>query len=551
MVKSIAPGFLARLACGLICFSAFHGLSANEFTIDDSRNFTVTESTEMFLDDEAISQEDFEALSHEGYLVKFDVGDDVSDDFTAGTVLSATATIQLKGPVTSVSPLEVFDQRLIIESDTVFEDLSPSTLGSLNPGDILEISGLPIESGGLRVLRLELKSAGVDEWKLTGVVTGQSATSIFIGTQEVIDTGITPRDCDSGLVTGALVEIKATPDPGFAAGQPLDTVTDIECIDPSLVVDDVSGALIRAVQSGLITALALPGSFFLNEQRVLFDSTTVFIGGDVEDLQVNSFVEVLGELDASNDTLVARAVTFRQSRVRIRAPVSPADIDIGNGLTVLQIPVIINSLTEDEDNIVASGIGADQHIEVRGYLDGGVVVASRVRERGDPEFDDVDVRGPAADLAGDTFTILGVNINTTGSSFRDEAGNSISKAAFFALLTAGAEVAAEDGLYDPGSHTLSNAEIQLEDRTNVSKPAAPAIDIKGGLGGRGIGTISKFTAAAAGSPPPGGTPPPPPAPPPASPASGGGGGGGGSLPAGIVGSLLCLLVIRWFTKRAH
>ena len=111
-------------------------------------------------------------------------------------------------------------------------------------------------------------------------------------------------------------------------------------------------------------------------------------------------LEAEGELDTSTGILSADKIKFRETRVRIEAPVNVPGGGLGSSFTIMDIiPVNTTSLTEDDDGLVdGSGPAGNIQVEVRGFVDSsGTVFANEVRERGTADLTDVRLRGPATD----------------------------------------------------------------------------------------------------------------------------------------------------------
>lgn len=428
--------------------------------INDTREFELGGNTQVRIDGDDSSEDDLAI----GMVVRFEVEDDVNDDFTAGTASIIEAVHQVKGPVTSLSPLSVLGQTIITTASTVLEGFNSTA--SLALGDELEVSGHADAGGIVRATRLELKTQGLVVWKLVGTVAGVNTDGFNISSQFVALNGIQPRDCGGGLANGDLVEIKATPDDGFSAGESLTTVTDVECISAALSVsgNPVASAIAGEIE-GFVTQVLPGGGFVVNGQSVIINASTLFEGGSVDDLVVGVKLEAEGRFDTSSSVLAAVRIRFRETRVRIEAPLASADIDVGESLDILGIHVIANAQTEDEDGIVSAGNG-DRQVEIRGYVDGdGNVIAEEVRERGDIDFEDVRLRGPVSEInaPAQRLVILGVLVDvSTAGTLYDGPGVAVDINAFFGALSVG-EVVQVDGEYVAASSLLLADEVELED----------------------------------------------------------------------------------------
>ena len=197
-------------------------------------------------------------------------------------------------------------------------------------------------------------------------------------------------------------------------------------------------------------------NFTINGQKVVTNSSTIFVGGLKADFAVGIKVEAEGPLDA-NGVIVAVKVAFR-SNIKIEADASAVT---ATGLTVLGKAVAINSFTRVDNGPLANG----QHVEVRALLDrDGNLIATRIVVR------NADTRtflqGPvsAKDSTAGTLTILGVPIITTGAEFRisvDAVDQPVAKDAFFAQVNIGVTVIKVRWTTADTTLAVKQAEIQL------------------------------------------------------------------------------------------
>ena len=432
--------------------------------INGTRVFEIDAETEILLDGTAVSEADLQAEGL-GMFVRVLVGTDVNSDFTSGTVVSIKAEHLVKGPVTALSPLKVLGQTVVVTAETELPDgLVPAT--DLGLGDIVQVSGYASADNTIQATRLELKPDVIAEWKLVGPVSGLTASAFMIGDQQVNFGGITPRDCGAGLGNGDLVKVKADAGfAGFAGGDPLTTVTDVECISGELEIPEGAEGELEAEVEGLVTAVALP-EFAVSGQQVVIDPTTVFRGGREEDIVLGAKVEAQGKLDTATGVLTAEKITFRDNRIRMRAPLTANN---GTTLTVLGLPIITTPLTEDDDAVLPSMVFGFQ-VEVRGFEDGlGQLIATEIKHKGTQDLNDVRLRGrvdsaPAPALP--ELTILGITVITTGMTFTGGDGADLTPTEFFALIAAGSEVDLRGGVYAVVPNTISNiggTEIRIED----------------------------------------------------------------------------------------
>lgn len=425
--------------------------------VNTTSTFAITTDTVITINGETATESDLAV----GMVVSYNIGDDASADLSSGTADSISAGSLLTGPVTSVNPLQVLRQNVVTTGGTTGDNAANLALG-----DVVEVYGFADNNNTVQASRLELKAGGAPVWELTGIATNVVAdTSFSIGNQTATLNGVVPRDCTDGFNNGDLVEVKATPPASFSDGDALDTVTDVECVAAGLTPpDNPVGTTIPAEIEGFVNSVTSVSDFVVSGQAVVTNASTIFVDGTVDDLFVGSKVEAEGQLDTGTGVLTATTVKFKETRVRIEAPLTSADVVAGESLEILGITVVATAFTEDEDGIIASGTVNNQQVEVRGFVDStGTVFATRVRERGDPDPNDVRLRGPVSNIVPPLFEILGVTVDAgSAAQIFNAAGNTIDMDQFFNLISDGSNVQVEDGQYD-GVSRINNGEIEIED----------------------------------------------------------------------------------------
>lgn len=453
--------------------------------INVSRDFTTDANTLFFLDDDPVAdQATLEALlcgggacgaTNPGMVARVDIGADVSADFTSGTAVSVNAFNLVKGPVTGVNPLRVLEQTVTVTGDTVLQDVPGNAVANLAPGNIVEVSGFADANNVIQATRLEFKQAGAPVWKLVGPASNVLAGSFQVGNQLVQLNGVMPRDCIGGLTAGDLVEVKATQDPTFAAnGDTLDTVTDVECQVPGLgVPGNANGTVLEAEVEGIVTVINGPGDFVVNGQRVITNAGTLYEGGAAEDIVIGAKLEAEGDLNLGTGILAADKVKFRETRVRIEAPLNIPGPGVGGSFTILDvITVNTTSLTDDDDGIITGLTSGNRQVEVRGFVDStGDVFATELRDRGQADATDVRLRGPTSDtcapLSGDTtLSILGVTVDTASNAIPlvylnetvEPPVQLADNTALCALISVGSGVEVETGIFTSAPPRIDNAE---------------------------------------------------------------------------------------------
>ena len=441
--------------------------------LDDDSIFSTDDRTQFTVDGVTFETEaDFKAAfggsdDVVGAVAVVRVRDNVSDDFSRGTAAEVAAHTAVKGPVTSVDPLRVLGQTVVVTGDTVLADIPA---GGLAVGNEVEVYGFTRDDNVILASRLQRKSPGdMDEWKLTGFVTA-SQPELAIGSQVVFLNALerAPENCASGQpAVGNFVEIKANPAVQDGDGNTL-SARRVECKRQGLIGELDDNVALRRVQ-GFVSAVNPDGSGFTiggagpEGQSVALTSNTTFRNGTLEDLFVGVKVEVTGRV--TNGALTASRVSFREARVRIEAPLQAVS---DGSLTVLGLNIHGSALLEDDDNVLTSG-QVGHNIRMRGFVDrDGKVFATRIDDRGDGTRD-LRLRGPvdagSINTVAQTFRILDITVNPA-SRYQDSRGANedavITAAQFFSIVTDGQPVQVQGGSFSAGRIT-GPEEIELED----------------------------------------------------------------------------------------
>ncbi len=422
-----------------------------------------TSSATVTVDDNPGSESDLRV----GHIVTL-TGSVNSDDST-GTADSIQFDDNVEGPISAIdrasNTLVVLGQTVLVDAATIFDDsITPRSLEGLTVGDFIEVSGLVNADGNTVASRIEKNPAG-GEMEVKGTVSNHdSANSLFDINALTIDySGAMLDNFPNGSIgNGDFVEAKGT----AIDGNGHLVATRVEWKPGGIAGDDNFDGQFRI--EGLITRFVSATDFDVAGQPVTTNGQTVFLNGSANDLALNLKVQVEGSRNGDGVLVAAKVDIRRGSDVRIHATVD--SVEAGADRVVLMgISVRVDALTRIEDNSDADvrmfsigDIGVGDFLEVRGMQDPDDVtgvLASRL-ERDDPD-DEVLLRGPVESVSEPTLTIMGVTIETNGSTqFEDLADNPISSAEFFAAVAPGVIVQAK-GLLS-GSDTLVAEEVEFE-----------------------------------------------------------------------------------------
>jgi hypothetical protein len=376
---------------------------------------------------------------------------------------------------TAAGTLTIAGQVIIVDNETMFDDSIPTrTLAGISVGDVIEVHGFAAAGGSARATRIEKAGVGETEVEVTGLVsnldTGQKRFNI--GTLVVDYSAATLEDFGStGIAAGNLVEVKGT---SFLADGAL-RATKVE--REGHQADGRSGD--DSEVEGLVTRFGSATDFDVAGQKVVTNASTVFVNGTAADLQLNVKVEAEGKFDSSNALVAAKVVFKRQSTARLAAMVESVDAG-GGSFRALGITVVVSNTTLQEDhesddhffNLADLRVG--DWVEVGGYVDPagtGWLIATRL-ERDDPE-DEVELRGPATDVAATSFKVLGVSVELLPDTEYEDEDTRISASEF--LARAAGQTVEVDGNWNGTSLLADEAEIEREGGGVVTPPVTPPV----------------------------------------------------------------------------
>lgn len=345
--------------------------------------------------------------------------------------------------------LDVGGQRVHVDGSTEFQQSRSAGLASYAVGDVIAVSGVADDRGGLRASRIDdsprqaAPSASHDDFDLQGF-----ASNIVAGTS--FELRITPDAAERWLVTiagvtmpagfkdGARVEVHSLSAPAAGTAPVLGTITAsaVDLEDGLDAADDHGELEIE----GIVTSGA-SASFVIDGMTVLTDAATTWSLGAPADLVAGVKVEAEGPVDGSG-ALHATKVSFRPG-VRITAALQNVSWDGTSGTaTILGIPVQLPSFAR-YDVAPAEGV----NVELRGNptASGNGVVALRLAQPSGGSSTRVFIRAvvtakSSANAAAPTFTILGFAVTTAGAQLQAVDGSTVSADAFFAAVDAGKTV---------------------------------------------------------------------------------------------------------------
>ncbi len=393
---------------------------------------------------------------------------ELEDGEVTGTASKVSFDDNVEGPIASLDVaagvLVVLGQTVRVGPNTSFDDsIQPRSLEGLSVGDFVEVSGLPMADGSIDATRIELDADG-DELEVHGIVSGlDTANQTFSINDLVVDYSAAQLDDfpGGGIADGQPVEAKGTTLDGAGAL----VATRVEFEGGFIAGEEDDFAEIE----GFITRFASAEDFDVAGVPVTTDSATRFEDGTAADLALNVKVEVEGLFDGDGRLLAREVEIERGGDVEVTGVVDSVD-GASDSLMVLGIPVTIDIQTRLEDQsdarvspLTLADLNVGDYVEIRGdeVPAGSGQVLAALLERDDPDTE-TELKGFVTAVAAPTLTVLGVTIQTDGSTeFRDVDDQPISEVEFFSRVTTGSIVKA-DGV-ETSSTTLLADEVELED----------------------------------------------------------------------------------------
>src|SRR5215469_8022376 len=344
------------------------------------------------------------------------------------------------GPISGIDTtnglVTVLAQTVKINGGTSFsKDILPADITGLKAGDIIRVDGMYDSTGTIVATRIERGSASAP-FQVVGTVSGLNSVShTFMINALIVDyTSATLNGFASGGPSnGDTVEVQGT---SFNAATKTLSATSVarEHTDQEEAGDETN-----IEREGLITRFVSATDFEVAGKPVTTTSSTVYRNGSAGDLALNVKVEVEGMLNSSN-VLVASVVRFEHNgSVELQSQVTAVNTT-GGTLTLLGVPITVNSMTRFEDDSAAhvqsfslSSVSVGDTIKVRGYENpagSGMVLATRLER--EPPGATVIVQGPFVAATSPDFTVLGITVDASSAMIGNGEDGTLTLADFLA-----------------------------------------------------------------------------------------------------------------------
>jgi hypothetical protein len=361
-----------------------------------------TADATILVDGRPATQEDLRI----GQVVTVDGLRDETDTLGIASVVEYRSNVV--GPITAVDPaastLVVLGQSVRVSADTGIDDrIAAPALANLRVGDVLAVSGFETSTGAINATRLE-RADDTGEYRVAATI------SAFDEDNATFVLGGLLVDFDRAAIQGELADDVPVRVIGGLNGGTLRATRVVVEAGGELADDGESMDL-----EGLVSAVTSPTTFVVDDQPILIDAATQFIGGTAANLRADVRVLVRGSVSAG--VLRAARVEFALvSTLRVEGVVRSTSSG-GTRLNVDGVAVLVDARTQFEDNsaVKESPFGPEDlrvgdFVEVAGVpAGGGRMLALRV-ERDELEATTL-LRGNVTANLGGRLGINGAVVN--------------------------------------------------------------------------------------------------------------------------------------------
>ncbi len=362
----------------------------------------------------------------------------MSTDSSQTIAIAIQYDANLLGPAANVSlagdsedpdqiSLEILGQPVITDAMTIVQGAAPETIEN---DQLLEISGTR-NADGILVASYIAVHGSMDYFKVIGEVTASDSSGFQIGDLAV--------DSRNALLFGFGIA-------GPTTGDLVTTFIETDGITgPDAVVAEevqrIPGIRIAPDQhvrvQGYIGTFNSPENFRVANVPITTDDETQYVNGDVDALANNRKVLVRGTIDPVAGLLAQQIDIYHTRSIRVSAPVTAID-EAEQTIDILGLSFDVRALTrfddkrDDTDPFGLGDLQSSDYLRVRGYADGDVLYAQRVRR--EDTRDRARLQGPvtAFDFDADEISILGqpLSLQDGVTVFEEADGSAISRTEF-------------------------------------------------------------------------------------------------------------------------
>lgn len=378
----------------------------------------------------------------------------INDVTGVATASAINFSDDVEGPVGNINMANnsfvVLGRTVLFDELTVFDNV---TLNSLAAGNVVQVSGQWRSQERIQATHVERKAnayvAGM-QMEVKGEISGLDIglQRFNIGTQACDYSAAMLELGGASLANGLYVEVSSS-SPLLNGDMVLDR---IQARDRDRDKDQLCDSGCDFDLDGYITSFVSATEFDVDGSPVTTTNATVYVNGTVDTLALDVKLAVIGTVDAAGVLVADRIVFHLPSLIEIEADVEAVDTTNAT-LTVLGAVVTTNESTLFRDHSDAEvrefwldDLATGDRIEVRAYLDGNTVIATRVER--DNADDGVTLKAPVEAIDRPSVTLLGITVTSDDVTiFQNVAQEVIDVDEFFSLVAIDSLVKAE-GSYD-------------------------------------------------------------------------------------------------------
>lgn len=360
------------------------------------------------------------------------------DDTFRGPVSDVQQILDADGAVDAVT-FTIYGQPLVVDKQTVTKR---TTLATLTNGDFVRVSGWRQPDRVYRASFLGLFDGTENDVEIEGLIDADSLDTrlqqFSINGQLVsYDSALFTDDLgESDLAEGLLVEVE-----GSISGS-------------DFIAENVNKGEVRRYRRGTGDDIEFAGpvnsaysasarTFEINGLIVQVDNDTEFDDGLTEsDLVPGLLIQVEGTF-RSDGTVLAEEIEAREGNASVEGVVDVNTLDPANetfrvgGVLVKVTPLTIISDDDSDQRLKLADLNGSYELEVDGIertSASGVVFLEAFRiERDDDDSEageelEFELTGELTEVSGTVFSILGIEIETSGAEFDDTSRDALEDA---------------------------------------------------------------------------------------------------------------------------
>lgn len=283
-------------------------------------------------------------------------------------------TDNVEGPVETIRETQAATREIVVLGQTVVvNDLTAfkgTTIDTLMLNDVVAVSGLIDDARAIRASFLQR----------TGEFTPGLEVGVS-GTVENLDTALKTFKINDLAVDYSAADTSALPGGAPTDGLIVEVEGALDVTGGEMLASEVeladtlgNGDGVQVEITGFVTGFISAFDFTVGYQAVQTDTQTLFVDGTPDDVGLGVKLEVEGHL--AEGVLLAREVEFWEiDQVEVEGPVtdfvSIFEFTVGNQVVHTDGETVFDGGTPDD-------IAPDVRLEIKGRLDGDILVADKV-----------------------------------------------------------------------------------------------------------------------------------------------------------------------------